>query len=102
MSEHSPTLTLVAAAELMGVKQCWARRLLIRRHKKNPELGLLSRPSGSPRGRYRVDAKGLREILRGGAVEAIEDLKSRVGMLESDAETMRIRVRRIEKKATFG
>jgi len=101
VSERNPNLTLVAAAELMGVKSSWARDLLTRRHKQHPELGLLSRPPGSPRGNYIVDARGLREIMRGGAVEAIEDLKSRVGMLESDAETMRIRVRRIERKCAL-
>ena len=98
MADRSPTLTIVAAAELMGVKQRWARDLLLRRHTQHPELGLLTRPSGSPRGNYRVDARALREIIRGGAIETIEDLTSRVGMLEADAAVTKARIARVERK----
>lgn len=91
-------ITIKDAADLMGIKQRWARDLLHRRHKQCPELGLLSRPSGSPRGDLRVDAKALREIMRGGTVQTIEDLTSRVGMIESDISTIQARVRRVERK----
>jgi len=98
MSEKSPTLTILAAAELMGVKRDWARVLLTRRHSKHPERGLLSRPPGSPRGNIMVDARALRDILRRGSTEAIEELTSRVGILEADLSTTCGRIKRIERK----
>jgi hypothetical protein len=93
----NPTLTIVAAAELMGVKRSWAHEVLTRRHKQHPELGLLARPTGVARGRFLVDARALREIIRGGCVKEIEDLSNRVGMLESDAITTQSRLDRVER-----
>lgn len=97
MSDRKPTITLVAAAELMGIKRSWAHELLTRRNRQRPELGLLVRPTGVARGRYLVDARALREIMRGGAVQEIEDLANRVGMLESDAVTTQNRLKRVER-----
>ncbi len=93
------TISLVAAAELMGIKRSWAHELLTKRHKARPELGLLTRPSGAERGRLRVDARALREILRGGSSAAVEDLTDRVGMLESDVLTVEERLSRLERRS---
>jgi len=96
MSKPIVTVSMKAAAEFMGVCPRWARKLLNRRHRQNPKLGLLLRPSGSPEGHIEVNAKALRFILKGGTAQEVEDLGNRVGFCESDIASLQFRLGKIE------
>lgn len=90
-----PVLSIPAAAVFMQVKERQARVILTRIHKANPEMGLLTRPSGSPRGNYQVDAEALLLIIRkNSGAGAIEALNERVAMLEADVRTLTNRMRK--------
>jgi hypothetical protein len=95
----SQFLTVSQAAPLMRLSRRQALRRLVELHRASPALGLLSRAChGGFRGVYRVSAKALARILSGEGQDELQDLSSRVGLLESDRATMQARIGLLEKK----
>jgi rubrerythrin len=97
MSDKDPTISIAAAAVFMKISRRHARRLLTERHERNPEMGLLTRPSGSAEGKIEVNVRVLLMLRRGNITEELEALESRVGMTEADIQGLTIRLEALQR-----
>lgn len=98
MSEVETTVSLATASKLMGIKQSWARDLLTKRQRENPNLAIMTRSSG--RGRWRINVTELGRIIREANSVETDFLAEKVETLEADVGVLRRRISRIEQKTS--
>jgi hypothetical protein len=92
-------LTIAQAAELMGLSRRQTRRRLTALHAKHPALRLLQRPAYDGEGvNYRVSPSALRRVLLDDDAITLQDVSSRVGILEADGRVSRLRIDRLENE----
>lgn len=92
-------LTIAQAAVLMGLSRRQARRRLTALHAKHPQLRLLHRPAYDGQGgNHWVNPRALRRVLLDDDAITLQDVSSRVGILEADTRVTRLRIDRLENE----
>lgn len=92
-------LTISQAAELMGLSRRQARFRLTRIHGQHPELRLLERAAyDGTGGNYRVNPAALRRVMLDRDAITLQDVSSRVGILDADLRTAKLRIDRLERE----
>lgn len=92
-------LTISQAAALMGLSRRQARFRLTRLHASHPELRLLERAAyDGTGGNHRVNPAALRRVLLDADAVTLQDVSSRVGIMDADLRTAKLRIDRLENE----
>jgi hypothetical protein len=92
-------LTIAQASPLMGLSRRQARRRLTEIHALHPQLRLLHRAAYDGKGgNHWVNPRALRRVLLDDDAITLQNVSSRVGILEADTRVTRLRIDRLENE----